>query len=76
MDKDLKHRPVIETQRDTGDISEDPAMQKLARLYEDMTEEEQARTIDYLTGRPAARQIEGEAGDGSAVEGRRQERHG
>ena len=49
--KSLKHRTVIEIQRDK-DISEDPAMQKLARLYEDMTEEEQARTLDYLKALP------------------------
>jgi excisionase family DNA binding protein len=48
--KGLKHRPVIETQGVKGDISEDPKMQELTRLYDDMTKEEQARTIDYLTG--------------------------
>jgi hypothetical protein len=40
---------VIEIQRGR-DISEDPAMQELAQLYNDMTSEEQDRTIDYLTG--------------------------
>jgi hypothetical protein len=57
--KDLKHRTVIETQGARGRISEDPAMQKLARLYEGMNEEEQARTIDYLTGAPPAGKSKG-----------------
>lgn len=30
------------------DISQEPEMLKLARIYDGMTEEEQARTMDYL----------------------------
>jgi hypothetical protein len=50
--KGLKHGAVIEMKRARGDISDSPAMEKLTRLYEDMTEEEQARTLDYLKALP------------------------
>jgi hypothetical protein len=47
QDKNFKHRSVIEMQ-EHQDISQEPEMQELARLFDDMTGQEQGRTLDYL----------------------------
>lgn len=39
----VKNRAVVDR-----DISQEPAMRKLKRLYDDMTPEEKERTGDYL----------------------------
>lgn len=45
--KNLKHRSVIEIQM-AGDISQEPEMQELTRLFQVMTESERDKTEDYL----------------------------
>lgn len=47
MNKNLKHRTVIEIDRGR-DISQEPEMQELARLFDDMTDQEKERTIEHL----------------------------
>jgi len=51
--KVVKHRTVID--RDTAtELSRTPAMRELLTIFEGMTEEERARTLDYLSEHEAA----------------------
>lgn len=47
MNKNLKHRTVIEIARGR-DISQEPEMQELARLFDNMTDQEKERTLEHL----------------------------
>jgi hypothetical protein len=47
--KIVKHRTVID-RKAVKDISQEPEMKELVRVFRDMTEGEKGRTIDYLDG--------------------------
>lgn len=67
--KNLKHRPVIEIKKGK-DISQEPEMKELVRLFDNMTDHEKDRTFDHLRKSRRKQEGPGVSAEGGKIGGK------